>query len=208
MGHGFGLPHSNNADGDSDPYDNPWDVMSDSWYYVVGHPTYGKLGKGTIAYHRDLLGWIDGPRKLIIDAPGVYEETLDRLTLASTDNLRMIKIFKPGSATFYTIEVRERLSYDGQLPDFVVVIHDVDPGRKEDAWLVDIDTPNNGADEGAMWRVGECFQDLANEINICVESVATEGYVVRVAYGDTDIIFFDDFEGSNTNAWSSTVPVP
>ena len=30
MGHGFGLPHANNSDLDSDPYDNPWDVMSDA----------------------------------------------------------------------------------------------------------------------------------------------------------------------------------
>jgi len=28
MGHGFGLPHSNNWDGDTSPYDSPWDVMS------------------------------------------------------------------------------------------------------------------------------------------------------------------------------------
>jgi len=57
-----------------------------------------------------------------------------------------------------------------------------------------------------MWRVGECFQDLVNEISICVQSVTTEGFVVKVTYGDSDSIFDDDFESNNTNSWSATVP--
>lgn len=206
MGHGFGLPHSNNADGDGYPYDNPWDVMSDSWNFALSHPTYGTLGKGTIAYHRDLLGWIDSARKLTIDSPGTYQHALDHLSLQSTDNLRLIRIVQPESASFYTVEVRDKIDYDGKLPDFAVVIHEVDQSRREDAWLVDIEDVNNGADEGAMWRVGECFEDEANQIRVCVQSVTTEGFVVQVSYGVTDTLFNDGFEGSNTNAWSSTVP--
>ncbi len=206
MGHGFGLPHSNNADGDSSPYDNPWDVMSDSWYYVVNHSTYGKLGKGTIAYHRDLLGWIDQDKKLVVDSEGVYFGSLDHLALASTENLRLIEVAQPGSEKFYTAEVRDRVSYDGQLPDFALVIHEVDPGRTEEAWLVDIENPDNGADEGAMWRVGECFEDAGNKITICVQSVTPEGFLVKVTYGETDVIFSNDFETNGTAAWSDTVP--
>jgi hypothetical protein len=46
VGHGFGLPHSNNYDNDPSPYDNPWDVMSNTWFKcgVVDHPSYGCLG--------------------------------------------------------------------------------------------------------------------------------------------------------------------
>lgn len=206
MGHGFGLPHSNNADGDTDPYDNPWDVMSDAWHYAVSNSTYGTVGKGTIAYHRDILGWIDTARRMVIDSPGIYEATLDHLALSASSNLRMIKVVQPGSSKFYTVEVRDKVGYDGGLPGFAVVIHEVDSGRREDAWLVDAENPANGADEGAMWRVGECFGDVANEISICVQSVTTEGFVVRVAYGDTGIVFDDGFESSNTISWSGTVP--
>ncbi len=53
MGHAFGLPHSNNAQGGY-TYDNPWDVMSDSWGYAVSDPTYGTVGKHTISYPQEL----------------------------------------------------------------------------------------------------------------------------------------------------------
>ncbi len=202
MGHGFGLPHSNNADGDSDPYDNPWDVMSDTWHYAVSDSTYGTVGKGTIAYHLDMLGWIDAARRLVIDSPGIYHATVDHLTLSTSSNIRMIKVLKPGSSRFYTVEVRDKVGYDGGLPGFAVVVHDVDSGRSEDAWLVDAENPSNGADEGAMWRVGECFEDATNNISICVQSVATEGFAVRVAYGDTAMVFDDGFETGGFGAWS------
>jgi M6 family metalloprotease-like protein len=201
MGHGFGLPHSNNADGDGSPYDNPWDVMSDSWNYVVYDSTYGKLGKGTIGYHRDILGWIDGARKIDIDSPGIYNVTLDHLTLAATNNLRLVNVHIPGSNRHYTAEVRDQVSFDSNLPDFAVVIHEVDPGRREDAWLVDIANTSNGADEGAMWRVGECFEDEPNEISICVQSVAAEGFNLRIFYGETGAIFDDGFEDGNLGQW-------
>jgi len=206
MGHGFGLPHSNNADGDASPYDNPWDVMSDTWYYVIVDSTYGRLGKGTIAYHRDILGWIDAERRLDINTPGIYHATLDNLSLATTSNLRLVNVHIPGSSRYYTVEVRDREGFDASLPDFAVIIHEVLTSRKEDAWLIDPDNPTDGADEGAMWRVGECFDDQPNQISVCVQSVTTEGFVVRVEYGDTSAVFDDGFESSNTNAWSSTVP--
>jgi hypothetical protein len=57
-----------------------------------------------------------------------------------------------------------------------------------------------------MWKVGECFEDGAAQISVCVQAVTTEGFVVRVEYGDTGAIFDDGFEANNTNAWSDTVP--
>jgi len=206
MGHGFGLPHSNNADGDSSPYDNPWDVMSDSWGWSLRDSTYGAVGKGTIAYHLDILGWIAAAKKLDIDSVGIYTATIDNLELQSTTNLRLVTVQIPDSTKYYTVEVRDLSGYDGALPDFAVVIHEVWPSRKEEAWLVDPVNPANGADEGAMWRVGECFEDAANEIDICVQSVITEGFTVQVFYGDTANIFTDGFEGGGTGVWSAISP--
>ena len=206
MGHGFGLPHSNNADGDSSPYDNPWDVMSDSWYWALHDSTYGTVGKGTIGHHLDILGWIAPAEKLDIDSTGIYTATIDNLELESTTNLRLVTVQIPDSTMYYTVEVRDRTGYDGNLPDFAVVIHEVWPSRKEEAWLVDPVDPANGADEGAMWRVGECFEDATNEIEICVQSVTAEGFTLKVFYGDAGNIFTDGLESGGTAIWSNTVP--
>ncbi len=204
MGHAFGLPHSNNADGDGDPYDNPWDVMSDAHNFVIYDSTYGRLGKHTISYHKDSLGWIGPTEKAEVSSAGVYEFTVDHLTLQTTSNLRLVKVPIAGTNRFYTVEVRDLVGYDGNLPGFAVILHEVDPWRSEPAWLVDLENPSNGADAGAMWLPGECFDDLANEIRICVESVTTEGYRVEVAYGDWFGIFDDGFESGSTSAWGAS----
>lgn len=205
MGHAFGLPHSNNADGDSSPYDNPWDVMSDSWGYALHDSTYGTVGKHTISYHKNSLGWIPAAQKAEVSGSGLFEFDIDHLALASTANLRMVTVAIPGSSRFYTIEVRDLAGYDGNLPGFAVILHEVDLSRQEPAWLVDPVDPSNGADAGAMWLPGECFDDVANEILICVESVTTEGYTVRVGYGDWYFLFEDDFESGGTSAWNAIV---
>jgi hypothetical protein len=206
MGHGFGLPHSNNADGDDDTYDNPWDVMSDAWGWALLDSTYRYLGKHTIAYHKDMLGWIEEVEKLDIDSYGVYRATLDHLTLQSTSNLRLITIQIPDSSRFYTVEVRDLVQYDEKLPGFAVIIHEVDSTRSEDAWLVDPIKPDDGADEEAMWRVGECFEDLPNQIRVCVQSVVAEGFEVQVSYGGAGDLFSNGFESGDTTGWSSSTP--
>jgi len=203
MGHGFGLPHSNNAEGGY-PYDNPWDVMSNSWGYALSDSTYGTLGKHTIAYHKDKLGWIDADKMLDVSSQGIYWARLDHLALQSTSNLRMVTIQIPGTSRFYTLEVRDLEGYDEKLPGFAVIIHEVDTTRVEDAWLVDPVAPSNGADEGAMWRVGECFNDAPHEIEVCVRAVTTGGFELRISYGDVSGIFDDGFEGGGTGAWSGS----
>ncbi|MGD8440286.1 MAG: hypothetical protein PVG53_07105 [Holophagae bacterium] len=203
MGHAFGLPHSNNADGDGDPYDNPWDVMSDTWNYAVHDGTYGTVGKHTISYHKNALGWIAPAAKAEVSSAGVFHFSIDHLTLETTSNLRMVTVPIAGTNRWYTVEVRDQVSYDGNLPGFAVIIHEVNPSRSEPAWLVDADNPSNGGDAGAMWLPGECFDDTPNEIRICVESVTTEGYVVEVAYGDWFGIFSDRFESGDVSAWSA-----
>ncbi len=119
----------------------------------------------------------------------------------------MVKVPIPGSSRFYTVEVRDRFGYDGSLPGFAVIIHEVDFAHgQEPAWLVDVEDVSNGADAGAMWLPGECFEDAPNEILICVESVTTEGYRVKIGYGDWYMIFDDGFENGTSSAWSSVAP--
>lgn len=205
MGHAFGLPHSNNADNDGSPYDNPWDVMSDSWGSALHDGTYGTIGKHTISYHKDSLGWISPARKAVISAAGLFSYKVDHLTAAGTGNLHMIKVPITGSTRFYTVEVRDRTGYDGNLPGFAVIIHEVNYSRQEPAWLVDASDPANGGDAGAMWMPGECFDDAANEISICVETITTEGYRIEIAYGDWGYVFDDDFESATTSGWGTAI---
>jgi hypothetical protein len=205
MGHAFGLPHSNNADGDGSPYDNPWDIMSNSWGSALSDPTYGTVGKHTITYHKNSLGWIPAARRAEVSTGGFYTFDIDHLTYAGTSNLHMVQVQIPGSSRFYTIEVRDRVGYDGNLQGFAVILHEVDQGRQEPAWLVDPDFTDNGSGPAVMWLPGECFDDETNEILICVDSVITEGYRVEVAYGSGYTVFKDDFESGGTGNWSSVV---
>ncbi len=203
MGHGFGLPHSNNSDGDGNPYDSPWDVMSSATGYTMTDPTYGKLGKHTIAYHKDRLGWIEPGEKLLIDTQGIFTVVVDHLALASTPNLRMVQIPIGGSSShYYTVEVRDQAgNYDGNLPGFAVIIHEVLSGRSEPAWVVDGDAvPANYADtEGVMWRVGEKFSDPANEISVRVDAETSNGFEITVSTiscADAFLAALSDWPGS------------
>lgn len=55
QGHSYGMPHSDNMDGDANPYDNPWDVMSDSFYQFYVLP-YGYISTPTNVYYYHQLG--------------------------------------------------------------------------------------------------------------------------------------------------------
>src|SRR3546814_11994036 len=68
MGHGYGLPHSDNADGDDDTYDNPWDVMIDACSNAMYNVNFGALPNHINMAQRDRLGWVDAARQLVIPA--------------------------------------------------------------------------------------------------------------------------------------------
>ncbi len=191
MGHGFGLPHSNNWDADGYPYDSPWDVMSSSVGYAVNDPTYGRLGKHTIVYHKDMLGWIAPAERFEPAIDGVYTLTLDPLSLATTPNYRMAKISIPASSRFYVVEVRKRQGgYDGNLPGDAVLVFEVDPGREEPAWLYDEDMPaaDYSDNEGSMLKVGELFEDAANEISVSVDAATTNGFQITLSVGPPPVL--------------------
>ncbi|MEM7051910.1 MAG: hypothetical protein AAF604_19745 [Acidobacteriota bacterium] len=206
MGHGFGLPHSNNSDGDSNPYDSPWDVMSAAVAYSISDATYGRLGKHTVSYHKDRLDWIPANKIYTADSDGQHVVTVDDLAQATVSNYRMIKI-PLGGNVLYTVEVRDRTGgYDGNVPGRAVIIHHVDPARAADAEVIDGDSPAaNFADtEGVMWKVGETFEDSGNEITVRVDSSTADGFRVTVTRGSATDIFADGFESGNTSAWSDS----
>ncbi len=186
MGHGYGLPHANNSDGDSDPYDNPWDVMSDAWNNAANDPTYGAVAKHISTYHRDRLGWIDAARKAVVPAgSNLLHIQLDRASLLGSTNRQMVVVTLPGqpASRYYTIEARQRGGkYEANLAGNAVIIHHVDTGRSTPAWSMDADVPpaNRANNEGSMFKARELWTAPGNAFRVRVISETTNGFTVSV----------------------------
>lgn len=202
MGHGFGLPHANNSDNDSDPYDNPWDVMSDAWHNAVGNGTYGTQPKHISVWSRDKLGWIDAARKLTIAADGVRNGiVLDRASLRGSAHVQMIVVTLPGQPAthYYVIEARGKVAYyESNLAGDAVIIHEVDTTRHEPAWSVDAQVPpaDTSNNEGSMFKVGESWAAPGGAFRVDVVSATADGFVLNLLRGaNPDLIFRNGFDG-------------
>jgi M6 family metalloprotease-like protein len=206
MGHGFGLPHSSGSYGD--PYDSPWDVMSDNWGSSLDDPQYGSLGVHTISYHKDMLGWISSESKLTVTSGMRRTVVLDRLALPASDtHILMAKIPIGGSANrFYTVESRRYVGYDSGLPGEAVIIHDVDTTRNRPAQVVDADSDGDPGDDGAMWMPGEKFIDASNNISVAVNAAGSGGFTVTINSNALEKPAFDDFNGDGLSDLSVLRP--
>ncbi len=208
MGHGFGLPHSNNWDGDGSPYDNSWDVMSDSWGYAGSDATYGTLGKHTIGYGKDRLGWFAPGQVFTPPGDGIYPLELADIALPNpVDGYRLLKLPIPSApGKYWTVETRDLTGlYDGHLPGHAVVVHQIDPARSEPAWCYDSALPpdGNADNESVMYRVGELFAAPGEATFVSVDAATADGFAVTVYYGDS-VLFLDGFESGSFSRWSAT----
>ncbi len=181
-GHGFGLPHS---EGNCQQvYDNRWDVLSDVWSNG-DDPVYGTLGQHTIAYHKEILGWMTSAQ-VFTAMPGTLETiTLEKIALPQTDHYLGAVIPIDGQEDhFYTLEVRQPsadpVDYDKWLPGFAVIIHEVTEGEEEPAIVIDQDGDCNTGDAGAMYTPGEVFTDVLHGITVSIESATETGYIVSI----------------------------
>jgi M6 family metalloprotease-like protein len=186
MGHGYGLPHANNSDGDGDPYDNPWDVMSSAWNNANSNPTYGAVAKHINVYHRRQMGWVTQARTLAVTAGEQHTAIqLDRASLAGGSAPQMILVRVPGepSSRYYTVEARMRSGYyEANLAGNAVIIHAVNTSRSEPAWSVDSDVPpaSLSNNEGSMFKPGETWTAPGNAFRVKVWAQNANGFVVSV----------------------------
>jgi hypothetical protein len=123
-------------------YDNYWDVMSWDRHYSNSDPTYGKTGQHTIAFHKDLLGWLSAGDKYTAPQDNlVHTITIEQLALPQTASYKLAVLPVIGSTRFYTLEARQHADegYDRNIDGFSVIIHEVDPGREIPAQVVDYD---------------------------------------------------------------------
>ncbi|MCF6261969.1 MAG: hypothetical protein L3J24_00025 [Xanthomonadales bacterium] len=186
MGHGFGLPHTNNSDMDFNPYDNPWDVMSMLRPYVVEDPVYGGRGKHINAYHKLQLGWIEPTEIFNVSGDTNATIIIDETSLASTSNYRMAQI-NLENQSYYTIEARKKAGeYEAGLPGSAIIIHHITNEKREPSWVVDADNPaaERADTEGVMWKVGETFVDMDNGFKLEVLAETTNGFEVNIVLTD------------------------
>jgi M6 family metalloprotease-like protein len=168
-GHGFGLPHSSGPYGVV--YDSNWDVMSNPYIaYDFIYSDY--IPQGTIAYHKDLEGWVPSARRYVASQGTSATITIERLAQPlATDTYLMAQIPINGATDhFYTVETRALVGHDRWIPGAGVVVHDVVPARSEPAHVVDPDNNGNPNDAAALWTTGETFVDAANGITVSVLS--------------------------------------
>ncbi|NDJ53986.1 MAG: hypothetical protein GYB68_13010 [Chloroflexi bacterium] len=162
MGHGYGMPHSNN----SDPatvnwtYDSPYDVMS--WGglgpYGILDPIYGELGQNFITWQTERVGWIDSSRVQNVSS-GTYE--LQQIARPNGEGeLMLIVPSSSSSIDYYTVEARFQTGFDVNLPnpEAAIIIHEVVEDRQEPAWLVPNFANEDPYIEGAYWSPGETFE--------------------------------------------------
>lgn len=199
MGHGFGLPHANNSDEDSHPYDNPWDVMSANYNTNVSDPIYGTLGQHINMYFKYFLEWVSDSDGFVADASTNQTIIIDHSALANTSNKRFARI-PLNNGQQYFIETRKRVgNYDGNLAGNAVIIHHVDTTRQEPPWVVDADTPpaDFSNTEGVMWKVGETFTDSIEGYQIEILSDTGDGFQISIQgpnASGSDLIFGNGFE--------------
>ena len=188
MGHGYGLPHSDNSDGDADTYDNPWDLMSDAWRNAVSDAAYGLLPKQLTMAQRDRLGWVapDSKRVLTADNAATHDVLLAWADGAAGSGAQMLVLVQPTQpdpfrTVVYVLEARRRHgSYDGRLAGDAVIIHvleDYGIARSIDTDIPLADFSNN---EGSMLRVGESWRTPDERHWVEVLSITTQGFLVRV----------------------------
>jgi len=189
MGHGYGLPHSDNSDGDSDPYDNPWDVMSDGWRNAVQDVTYGTRPKHINIYQRDRLGWVDAARKrTIASGSPLARVSVDYASLASSSNTQMLILQTPSSpdpyrGAVYTIEARRPIGdYEGRLAGDAIIIHAVggDYGQQAKSQDTDVPPADIANNEGSMFKIGEAWVSPDELFWVTIESKTATGFVVVV----------------------------
>ena len=176
FGHNFGLPHSS-APGEE--YGSWWDVMSSGYQYLGN---LGALPTGTIAYHYEQLGLLNQEDILTVGTADVTQNFRlnDVYQYNSTENAYGMARVMIDENRYYSLEARKFTGYDQYLPEEGVLIHEINPNRKNWAVVADIQGDNNVNNSGSVLDVGEMYVDSANNIVIKVLASDEVGYEVMV----------------------------
>lgn len=176
-GHAFGLIHSAGPTGLA--LTNGWDAMGDaSWHCENAHDaTVGCVGRHSIAFDKDVLGWIPAANRLTY-AGGTQTVTLSALSEGPVGGtyLEIVLPHTDDARHFTTVELRSQIGFDARNPYAAVLIHDVDTTRANPAWA-------QGSDgyDGANFAAGSFYDvPVSGRVRVTVQSVAGSRAVVRL----------------------------
>ncbi len=191
-GHAYGLPHSDNNDGDSNTYDNPWDVMSGGNYYATYVEGLGYMATPHNTYHIYKAGWLEAGETTTILPDSNQTVTIDHWGVNDSANIYAALIpldySDANRATkLYVVEARrgsgDAGNHQSHLPDADgVLIYQVDTTRVSPAHLVG--QMISGLDQNAVFTVGESYNDPSQLLTISVTGATTDGYTVHIIRGN------------------------
>jgi len=180
FGHIFGyLPDMyGRIGGDNLPvFAGPWDLMSSTEFRMPQHFS---------AWSKIKLGWIPSSRVAIVQAGKTFEITLDPSDMPS--NGTQAFIVRLAGQTYYLGEVRQRVGFDRQLPDYGLVIYLVDETKNE--WgespiIVQDSNPETPTLNDATFdlRSGKssAFIDGKNNVGVVIAGKVGQSYRILVS---------------------------
>ncbi len=186
-GHSLGLPHSSGPYGSV--YDSRWDVMSGGGSTDASVGT--RVAPHTIAFHKDLLGWIPASRKYVALPGTTATIDLARDEIPGATGYQIAEVPLGGDpGTFLTFEARRYAGgYDtpARLPGEAVIIHSVNlrDVTGSPARVLDVDGNGNVNDAGAMWVPGETYTSLPMGVSMRVLSATADGFRVEISTAGT-----------------------
>jgi hypothetical protein len=189
MGHNFGLYHSHSLDCGSavigtncttNEYGDTLDIMGNS---QPGHFN---------AYQKERLGWLNygvSPAVITVQTSGTYSiDPYESLT-SNPKALKILQSTDPttGYSTWYYVEYRQALGFDGFLSTYSnvtqgVVIHTGSESSGNSSYLLDM-TPATSSWLDPALDVGQSFADPDAEVTISVVSASSSGASVSVTLG-------------------------
>lgn len=177
LGHNFGDYHSRSQPCDANGCST---VEYGDSHDVMGNPSSGHLN----AFQKERLGWLNyGSSPSIRNVTGSGSYTLDPYEFADGPNPKALRILKSidsyGRRTWYYIEQRVRLGFDGSItPGILVHTGSEASGNSSDL----IDMQPSTATFDAVLDVGQTFSDPAAGLWITTVLADAIGAVVDVNY--------------------------
>jgi hypothetical protein len=156
MGHVYGLAHSR-ADGSTEDYMDPWDVMSNAARFMSPHPNFTdldvraqpvfRLGPGLNAANMAGRGWLDESRVW-----GTNDESFDTFVTLRPLHRRDLPGFLAARLGKFLVEFRIQEGWDAGLDRAAVLIHRFDDNQ---SYLMSANTGEQDLVAGSVFGTTE-----------------------------------------------------
>ncbi|MBI3330163.1 MAG: peptidase M11 [Nitrospinae bacterium] len=190
MGHNFGLYHSRALEcGTTVLATSCSSIEYGDTVDIMGNPSSGHFN----AFQKERLGWLNygsSPPITTVSVDGTYAlDPYEADGLASPKALKILKStdLVTGKKTWYYIESRQPLEFDGFLSSNTnvlngVVVHTGSESSANSSYLLDM-TPETSSWSDPALDLGKSFYDPDSGVTIAPVSVSSSGATVSVSFG-------------------------